>query len=49
MDEEEFSLKGELEALLALAGDVYVNDPQSVEGVLEELRRRLQLLIDVVD
>ncbi len=47
MDEEEFSLKTELEQLLALAGDVVVEADEF--PALWELRERLQLLVDVVE
>ena len=48
MDEEEFSLKTELEQLLELACDVNVWVP-ATEYELQELRERLQLLVDVVE
>ncbi len=50
MDEEEFSLKGELEALVALAEGIRVPPPGTVSGRrMAELRERLQLLVDVVE
>ncbi len=46
MDETEFSLKGELEALLALAKQAV--DTGDWTGVFE-IAERLQLLVDVVE
>ena len=48
--EEEFSLAGELRQLLALAEAIYIPPmlPMSSEHI-EELRRRLQMLVDVTE
>ena len=50
MEEEEFSLKGELQALLWLAKQLPVGSGPLEEALVAgSLQERLQLLIDVVD